>query len=352
MYVPGKWNRKRKWMKKIISSLIVLSFLLASLPTYFEAGSTSSFDTDFQNYLKDVSQKRGIKVTKDDIEVALYMRGEKELKDFASVQKLSDYLGPIILSDYSNLSDTLTTYNMTLEDLQGMMDKNDEVMEDYIYVKDLEDMIDFYSNTPGEMDEEFIELLLGTLESELGFSKDEQERVIKHLEGLEAKLSSEETINQLNRISEDMQKISDFDTIDEITPETTAKIMSLFNEMLSIFELKLDFTLIKGKAEERITLIDLMNMTELVNASVKVDVYNLKGEFLADIILKGETVDSKIIKDIGKDIDNTTVKINEVKTENGGKLPDTAGNYFTKMIFGLILMVISLYGIRYVRRTA
>lgn len=339
-------------MKKIISSFIVLSLLLASFPAYFEAGSMSSFETDLQNYLKDVSQKRGFKVTKDDIEVALFMRGEKELKDFASMQELSDYLGPVIVSDYSNLNDTLISYNMTLEDLQGLMDKNDEVMEDYIYIKDLEDTIDFYNTAPVEMEEEFFDLLLGTLESELDFSKDEQERVKKHLEGLEEELSSEETLNQLTRISEEMQNISDFDTIDELTPETTAKIMSLFNEMLSIFELKLDFTLIKGKKEEKISIVDLMYMTELVNASVKIDVYNLKGDFLADIILKGDTVDSEIIKDIGKDIDHTTVKINEVKTENGGKLPDTAGNYFTKMMFGLILMIISLFAIRYVRRAS
>ena len=75
-------------MKKL--GAILLSFLLfiGVFPTSSFA-ATSTFDADFNKYLKSVSQTRGFEVTKDDVEYSLSLYDDS-LENYDTGESLGD----------------------------------------------------------------------------------------------------------------------------------------------------------------------------------------------------------------------------------------------------------------------
>lgn len=90
----------------------------------------------------------------------------------------------------------------------------------------------------------------------------------------------------------------------------------------------------------------------------------LKGNFLADLVVTGDMVDSQTVKKVGKDINTAADKVQEVvkekpiikhnltgkkkvpaaahlvvKTVKGGELPNTAGNYLLDVLIGILLIL-------------
>ncbi|MED3853542.1 processed acidic surface protein [Priestia megaterium] len=376
-------------MKKL--GAILLSFLLfvGVFPTSsFAAAST--FDADFNKYLKSVSQTRGFEVTKDDVEYSLSLYDES-LENFDTIADLEDFLGEPIAADLHNVQDVYADFDLDKTSLNALLKENGQSLDDYVYLDDLYEDVGFYlegddwyeddesydeedASYDDELSEEDLSGLLSFMQSELGLTSEELNRIEAHFTSLEDELSNEATLNRLDQLGERLAAFEDFDTATELSADQIAELMSIYKEMLSIFHLDAKFALVQGGNERPLSLTDLINLEELKNASLKISLYTTDGKFLADMVITGDMFNSDIITDTGKEVEKSAEAVakpaqaqkpavekkqepvkkqtNGVvqKTVKGGKLPETASNYVTNTLIGLVLVAAGFVLFRKVRR--
>ncbi|MEH7521323.1 processed acidic surface protein [Priestia megaterium] len=376
-------------MKKL--GAILLSFLLfvGVFPTSsFAAAST--FDADFNKYLKSVSQTRGFEVTKDDVEYSLSLYDES-LENFDTIADLEDFLGEPIAADLHNVQDVYTDFDLDKTSLNALLKENGQSLDDYVYLDDLYEDVGFYlegddwyeddesydeedASYDDELSEEDLSGLLSFMQSELGLTSEELNRIEAHFTSLEDELSNEATLNRLDQLGERLAAFEDFDTATELSADQIAELMSIYKEMLSIFHLDAKFALVQGGNERPLSLTDLINLEELKNASLKISLYTTDGKFLADMVITGDMFNSDIITDTGKEVEKSAEAVAKPaqaqkpavekkqepvkkqtngavqKTVKGGKLPETASNYVTNTLIGLVLVAAGFVLFRKVRR--
>lgn len=112
-------------------------------------------------------------------------------------------------------------------------------------------------------------------------------------------------------LAERMMAFSDFEKATELTPGQATELLSIFHELIDIFQFHVEFVLVTDEGEEPITLQTLFSLTKLENTDLKANIYNLQGDFLADLIISGEIVDADTIIDTG----NAIQKEADKKTE-------------------------------------
>lgn len=376
-------------MKKL--GAILLSFLLfvGVFPTSsFAAAST--FDADFNRYLKSVSQTRGFEVTKDDVEYSLSLYDES-LENFDTIADLEDFLGEPIAADLHNVQDVYADFDLDKTSLNALLKENGQSLDDYVYLDDLYEDVGFYlegddwyeddesydeedASYDDELSEEDLSGLLSFMQSELGLTSEELNRIEAHFTSLEDELSNEATLNRLDQLGERLAAFEDFDTATELSADQIAELMSIYKEMLSIFHLDAKFALVQGGNERPLSLTDLINLEELKNASLKISLYTTDGKFLADMVITGDMFNSDIITDTGKEVEKSAEAVAKPaqaqkpavekkqepvkkqtngavqKTVKGGKLPETASNYVTNTLIGLVLVAAGFVLFRKVRR--
>ncbi|MED3879472.1 processed acidic surface protein [Priestia megaterium] len=376
-------------MKKL--GAILLSFLLfvGVFPTSsFAAAST--FDADFNKYLKSVSQTRGFEVTKDDVEYSLSLYDES-LENFDTIADLEDFLGEPIAADLHNVQDVYADFDLDKTSLNALLKENGQSLDDYVYLDDLYEDVGFYlegddwyeddesydeedTSYDDELSEEDLSGLLSFMQSELGLTSEELNRIEAHFTSLEDELSNEATLNRLDQLGERLAAFEDFDTATELSADQIAELMSIYKEMLSIFHLDAKFALVQGGNERPLSLTDLINLEELKNASLKISLYTTDGKFLADMVITGDMFNSDIITDTGKEVEKSAEAVAKPaqaqkpavekkqepvkkqtngavqKTVKGGKLPETASNYVTNTLIGLVLVAAGFVLFRKVRR--
>ncbi len=225
-----------------------------------------------------------------------------------------------------------------------------------------------------ELSEEDLSGLLSFMQSELGLTSEELNRIEAHFTSLEDELSNEATLNRLDQLGERLAAFEDFDTATELSADQIAELMSIYKEMLSIFHLDAKFALVQGGNERPLSLTDLINLEELKNASLKISLYTTDGKFLADMVITGDMFNSDIITDTGKEVEKSAEAVAKPaqaqkpavekkqepvkkqtngavqKTVKGGKLPETASNYVTNTLIGLVLVAAGFVLFRKVRR--
>ncbi|PVE69214.1 processed acidic surface protein [Priestia megaterium] len=376
-------------MKKL--GAILLSFLLfvGVFPTSsFAAAST--FDADFNKYLKSVSQTRGFEVTKDDVEYSLSLYDDS-LENYDTIADLEDFLGEPIAADLHNVQDVYADFDLDKTSLNALLKENGQSLDDYVYVDDLYEDVGFYlegddwyeddesydeedASYDDELSEEDLSGLLSFMQSELGLTSEELNRIEAHFTSLEDELSNEATLNRLDQLGERLAAFEDFDTATELSADQIAELMSIYKEMLSIFHLDAKFALVQGGNERPLSLTDLINLEELKNASLKISLYTTDGKFLADMVITGDMFNSDIITDTGKEVEKSAEAVAKPaqaqkpavekkqepvkkqtngavqKTVKGGKLPETASNYVTNTLIGLVLVAAGFVLFRKVRR--
>lgn len=376
-------------MKKL--GAILLSFLLfvGVFPTSsFAAAST--FDADFNKYLKSVSQTRGFEVTKDDVEYSLSLYDES-LENFDTIADLEDFLGEPIAADLHNVQDVYADFDLDKTSLNALLKENGQSLDDYVYLDDLYEDVGFYlegddwyeddesydeedASYDDKLSEEDLSGLLSFMQSELGLTSEELNRIEAHFTSLEDELSNEATLNRLDQLGERLAAFEDFDTATELSADQIAELMSIYKEMLSIFHLDAKFALVQGGNERPLSLTDLINLEELKNASLKISLYTTDGKFLADMVITGDMFNSDIITDTGKEVEKSAEAVAKPaqaqkpavekkqepvkkqtngavqKTVKGGKLPETASNYVTNTLIGLVLVAAGFVLFRKVRR--
>lgn len=373
-------NQKRGYlMKKFSLLLLAILIALSFSPNLSFAAQDQNFESDLNAYLKELSAVRGFDVTKEDIEMSLSQYDE-ELADFKNIAELKDYQGEAIAADYSNLTGLLSDYDLTMDELKSLLKENGESLDDYVFISDLDDAVSFYGDSEDgpEMDEAFFKEILASMKDEIGLTDGELQNISEHFAALDEKLSTPEATAKFEDFGTRMEEFAQFESLDQLSPQQVKEFLSIYDEMFSMLELKADFHLVKGGKETPLTLWDLLNMDELTNANLKVNIYDLSGKLLADLVITGDMVDSKKVKDIGKDVSTAAVKVKEavkaepkkaeskktaskkakklksavMHTEKGGKLPKTAGNYVSNIILGLAMILSGFMLYRTYRRSA
>lgn len=347
-----------------LSDYIFLDDLSSAVFTFSEDGvfeRDPNFDQDLADYLAKISDERGFEVTKEDVEASLTIY-ETSLEEFETVEDLSGFLGEVIQEDLSNLDYFSENYELDQETLLQVLAENGKDINDYIYIDDLDQAIwEYYGDElfPG-MDEEIAGELLPIFQEELDLTDEELQRIEEYLMSLEEHLSSPETLEKLEELGSRMMEFADFEVADELTAEQIAELTSIYEEFLSIFQLKAEYSLVKDGTEAPLSFLDLLKMEELKGANLKVALFSADGQFLADMIVTGELVDSDTVTDTGKQIEESaeevtkTVEqpavvqkeIKEKKAEGiaakgtGQPLPNTATNNFNLLLGGFVLMAV------------
>ncbi|MGM0902881.1 MAG: processed acidic surface protein [Bacillota bacterium] len=254
---------------------------------------------------------------------------------------LLDYGMPIT---ESNLQDLLDTYELTREELNQLLAKYDDALENYETIDELYFNLIFYM---------ILEEDSGELLNDLGIGLDKQELVnlVKHF--LTIDFMDPDFMEQITEIETRLAAFGEFESANDLTPEQMNEMINLYHEMMNLFGFEAKYYLVKG--DDRIALSEQEALTlENTNGyDLLIELYNLDGDFLADIILTADLFGSELIDKIGDKLDvvktapkEAAVSNEVVRTVNGGKLPNTAGNYTEGLLAGLALILIGAFWFR------
>ncbi|WP_185150827.1 processed acidic surface protein [Peribacillus simplex] len=351
-------------MKKFFSFFVALIVLFSLGLSGTKAFAATMINQDELNaYLSE------IRMTQEELEEYLSYY-DLSLNELKSVEELRDTLGPTVTPE--TIQNLLKQYEMTEAELKellieyGEMEEGDSIIDTFHFIYDIEDIIDLemdYDEEEMEYDDEEIIDLMDGLFTEIGLTDEELDRFMNHLLPIVEDPSFEA---RLMAISDRMDQLEYFETIDELSAEQVAELLSIYNDLQNLLQIQFKFALIQDGVTTNLSLEALFQLKELTNASLLVSIYDLNGNFLLDFTLTGEMIGSDLVKETGNDIKQSTEVISKVvevkkekkkptkpehKTEKGGVLPKTAGNYLFGALIGLMLMGIAFGLIRKARFT-
>lgn len=249
--------------------------------------------------------------------------------------------------DEENLQLLLKDYGfVSKEALEQFLNENDDTIENYDYIEDLEFAVDFYVNG-----DEYLDEIYG-LFKEIGLTDKELEKLFTHLETLD--FEDPVFLEKLIELSERMIAFEDFETAEELSAEQIAELFDIFSDLLDLFQLETKYYLVKDGEKQTVSFETLMTMDTTNGYDLLIELYNNQGGFLADILLTADMFGSDLIKETGQDIkqaeeivtknqrvsEGTKTVKQPVKTVKGGKLPKTASDYAGNAIAGFALVFV------------
>ncbi|TPE66762.1 processed acidic surface protein [Halalkalibacterium halodurans] len=308
-------------MRQLLALCFALVLAFASPFTASAAVNQAELD----NYLTDIEWSQ------EELEWYLEEMG-LVISDFDSVDELRDFLGPVLTEE--NLQDLLDEYGLTRAELEELLAEYGETLDDYKFYDDLDFAIGFYLNGEDwdDLYSDFFEMI--------GLTPEELDRLIEHFKTLDYEDPAFEA--RLLNLSDRLMAFEEFDEASELTERQIAELLDIFSEMLDLFELDVKMYLVKGDEKIALSLRELVSMTTTNGYDLLIELYNLEGEFLADILLRAEDFGWDLIQETGKDLKkvNETVQKQDgevTKTVKGAKLPKTASNYLEHTLYGLLL---------------
>ena len=294
-----------------------------------------------------------------------------------------------------NLQQLLEDYGLTLDELNAIFASNDDSVDNYEFIEDLEyalfdygipvtetsllELLEEFELTRAELDEllavygDSVEnydtiddlyfsvtmyLVLeesGTLIDDLGIglTKSELVNLVKHFMTIDFMDPALE--EKLLELETRLTAFGEFDSASDLTPEELQELLSIYHELLDVFNLQAKYYLVKGNEKISLSEQELLELETTNGYDLLIELYNTEGVFLADILLTYELFGSDLIDKIGDKLETvdevaktTPVKKEnqQVRTVNGGKLPNTAGNYTEGLLTGLVLMGLGAFWFR------
>ncbi|WP_191562209.1 processed acidic surface protein [Metabacillus idriensis] len=275
---------------------------------------------------------------------------EEELSEFVDYY-LNGWKGTPI--DDENLQELLEYYEFeTREELENFLNENDDSINNYEFIEDLDSAVDMYVNGGEYADE------ISSLFTELGLTEEELEKLFDHLMTVDVEDPAFE--EKLINLSERMMAFEDFEAAEELTAEQIAELLHIFSEMLDLFKVETKYFLVVDGEKRPVSVETLMTLEAEKGTSLLMEIFNTQGDFLADILLTADMFGSDLIQETGKDIEQAKEIVTEapkaadrshapVKTIKGGKLPDTAANYAGNTLAGLGLLLAGVVLYRRIR---
>jgi processed acidic surface protein len=253
--------------------------------------------------------------------------------------------------DDENLQQLLDEYNLeSVKALEELLKENDDSLENYEYIEDLQWAVDFYINGDEYIDEEFANLF-----TEIDLTDEEMEKLFAHFETLN--WEDEAFLDSLMLLGERMMAFEEFETADELSAEQIAEMLSIFTEMKHLLQIETKYYLIVDGEKQPVSLDTLMTMDSTNGNDLVMEIYNTDGELLADLLLTAEMFGSELIQETGKDIQEAEKIVTEapitakrpVKTIKGGELPKTATNHVANTAAGIAIAAAGILLFRRIR---
>jgi processed acidic surface protein len=270
-------------------------------------------------------------MTKEQLIALLEKHGES-LEDFTYIEELADtveYYQNLTPLTEENLNEFLQTIGLTRQQLEALLEKNDDSLANYTTVEELAQAVMFY------MIPDF---------SELGLTDEELEKLFTHFEQLN--VEDPQFVNKMEEIGKRLDAISlyDFEGVKELSAKQIAEMTGVMQDMLHLFQLDIKFYLTKNGEKKPLNFASLMTMETTNGYDLFIEIYNKQGELLADLILTADMFNSDLFKEIGGDLQKTSKIAKLEKTEKptkstvkGAKLPKTASSYMQNMLIGVVL---------------
>ena len=237
----------------------------------------------------------------------------------------------------ANLAILLEEFGFTSKDeLEDFLNQFDDSLENYEYIEDLESSILFYQ------EDWLFDMDLEGMFAEFGLTEQELERLAGHFETLD--YTNPEFEDRLMALSERMMAIEEFSTVTELSAEQIAELLSIYDEFMGIFEMEAKYYFVKGDEKKEMNVQSLISLESTDGYDLLIELYNLQGDFLANILLTADMFGSDLIIDTGKELEESTPTVippptksldNTDQTVKGGKLPKTASDFAQNAAVGL-----------------
>ncbi|GGB54241.1 processed acidic surface protein [Fictibacillus barbaricus] len=250
-----------------------------------------------------------------------------------------------------NLQQLLKDYNLgSIEDLEALLKENDDALENYEYIEDLEWAVDFYINGEENIEEEISDLF-----TQIDLTEEEMEKLFAHFESLN--WEDPAFLDQMMALSERMMAFEEFETAEELSAEQIAEIFDIFSEMKQLLQIETKYYLVVDGQKQPLSMEALMTMETTNGNDLIMEIYNINGELLADLRITAEMIGSEMIQETGKDIQEVEKIVKEmptsakppVKTIKGGELPKTSTDYVENMIVGIGVVAAGFFLFRRLR---
>ncbi len=326
-------------------------------PTQAPEGNTDTSETGYNGelitYLANISKIRGFVVSIDAINEYL-SEYDMSTADFTSVEELKDYLGEVITKDLSNLDYFNTKYNMDQQMILQLIEDNGKNMNDYIFMDQIEELV-----WSSQEDLDFgidPTILLGYLE-QIGLTQAELQNLQNHFMNNEEYFSSAEVQTKIEEIStrmiafaQDLVAKGEADPNYKMSDTELKEFVSFYEEILSLAKLKAVVSISKDGADQTISIFDLLKLEEedMLNKDLKVAIYNMDSELLADFVVTSDFIRDNL-GGVIDDVENAAEGIQTIQTVKGGKLPKTASNDLAFVLLGLVVTSVGVYVYRKVR---
>ncbi|WP_226619238.1 processed acidic surface protein [Cytobacillus firmus] len=246
------------------------------------------------------------------------------------------------------LQQLLNDYGLTKEELLSLLEENDDSLENYEYIEDLDIMVSIYLGSdemPG--DDEMTQIL-----GDIDLTDEELEALFAHFMTLD--FEDPELLDKMMDLESRLMAFGEFDSADDLTEAEIAELISIMQKMMDLFQLDAEFYLVKDGEKIHLTTAEMIALEDTKGYDLLIELYNTQGQFLADMIITADMFSSELIEDTVNDLDQAETVIKKqdpdkvkqaskhVKTVKGGKLPNTAGNYFEGVLAGIGLLIIGI----------
>jgi processed acidic surface protein len=238
-----------------------------------------------------------------------------------------------------NLNNLLIEYDLTQDELNDLLAKNGDSLDNYEYIEDLDFAVSMYISG-NDMNDLF---------SKLGMTDDELEAIMDYLMTLD--LEDPAIVEKLDDLQNRLMAFTEFDSATDLTDTQITELGNIMEEMLNILQLDAKYYLVKGNQKTEISISQLIKMKDSNGSDLFIQLFDKNGDSLADLVITADLFGSEIIDETAKDIKKVekVVKnplLTKPRTIKGGKLPNTAGNYSEGILIGFILVGVSAFLLR------
>ena len=329
-------------MKKVLASFVLSAALVAPGVTAYAAPN----QTELKAYLT------SIEMTQQELEDYLNSYYGESISDYDSVEELQDTLGERLTQE--SLDTLLEDYGYTEQEIIDLavyyddMDENASLLDTYYFTSDIENLI--YLDEDASSEEEFpmedaTDILadFGITESEINNLSAYIEKVINDDPTVEAKL--EVLADRMTALEEKYADIFSMETTPEELPtELTVELANIVKELQSTLKIDVKIAIEQDGVKTPLTFAKLLTMDDsmesMENVKIYLDIYDNAGNLLLDAVFTDDLLLEDDFEDLIEDTKNAIKKPHvTIKTENGGKLPNTATHTTEWAFAGMIMML-------------
>ncbi|MGG3797857.1 processed acidic surface protein [Metabacillus fastidiosus] len=302
-------------MKKLICSMLLLLIL------FQHEVSAAPSSVEVNKLLQEIGW------TNNDLQRYLDFY-EVSLEDYATIDDLKNELGTPITEN--GLNALFSDYQMSRQDVNDLFSEFDDSLENYFFIEEVEETMDFYLNYDENM-EEYNEFL-----SMIGLTEEEIERLVNHFTALdEATLERE-----MEAITSRLDSFLNIEDITELTQAQQDELVSILQDTMKAFHLETKFFLVdKIGKQTAVSFSELLNMKEPYGNDLLIQLYSREGKFLLDVLLSENMLNSDFLMELGQNVANADDFTRGLTNKQNNRLPDTASPFGLYIMAGLLLIL-------------